>query len=74
MKRPRRGHRWDKSPFVPAKVKRYLRFLRRQALGEVYDDRYPDTTKAETLPMLYKARSRRRAKNKVAKQSRKVNR
>ena len=36
-------------------------------------DRYPDS-KPSKKPKLHKARKRRKAKNKVAKQSRKVNR
>lgn len=74
MRRPRRGHRWDKHPATAPKVKRYLRFLRRQEEGDTYDDRYPDTSRPEKLVALHAARARRRAKAKVAKQSRKANR
>jgi hypothetical protein len=37
------------------------------------DPRYPESRPSK-LPKLHKARARRRAKNKVAKQARKVNR
>jgi len=37
------------------------------------EDRYPES-KASKKPQLHKARKKRRAKNKVAKQSRKANR
>lgn len=74
MKQPRRGHRWDKHPATAPKVRRYLRMLRRQDEGETHDDRYPDTSRPEKLVALYAARARRRAKAKVAKQSRKANR
>jgi len=61
----------DKRPSTPGKIKRYLRALRRTPVA---DDRYPETDRAEKLVTLHKARTRRRARNRVAKQSRKRNR
>lgn len=73
MKRSRRAYRPDDRPFLAAKIKRYLRYLRRMEREEAHDERWPETP-GHRLPAMHRAHRRRRAKNKVAKQSRKRNR